>query len=63
MEVILAIDQGTSGSKAVLFDTAGVILARATVPLESLYPSPGFVEQDPEEIIRTVLEAVRTACG
>jgi glycerol kinase len=59
--VILAIDQGTSGSKAVLFDTAGVILARATVPLESLYPSPGFVEQEPEEIIRTVVEAVRLA--
>lgn len=56
---ILAIDQGTSGSKAVIFTPAGEILSKETVPLVSTYPRPGFVEQDPEEIYAGVLEAVR----
>lgn len=60
-ELMLAIDQGTSGTKAVLFDKRGAIAAKATVPLKSLYPQPGFVEQNPEEIFRTTIEAVK-AC-
>jgi len=55
--VILAIDQGTSGSKAVLFSPKGNILAKATVALASSYPASGYVEQDPEEIFATVLQA------
>jgi len=56
---ILAIDQGTSGTKAVLFDSQGQITAKATSPLKSYYPQPGFVEQDPEEIILCVLDATK----
>lgn len=55
---ILAIDQGTSGSKAVIFTRDGKILSKETVPLRSSYPRPGFVEQDPEEIYASVIQAV-----
>jgi glycerol kinase len=58
---ILAIDQGTSGTKAVVFDRAGRIVAKATEPLASSFPSPGFVEQDPLEIYQNVLASVK-AC-
>ena len=50
---ILAIDQGTSSTKAVVFAQDGTIAAKCTVPLESIYPQPGYVEQDPNEIYRT----------
>ena len=55
---ILAIDQGTSGSKVVLFDSNGQIAAKATSPLQSRFPRPGFVEQDPEEIYQSVINAI-----
>ena len=56
---ILAIDQGTSGTKAVLFNGKGQIAAKAMVPLKSRFPNPGFVEQDPEEIYQSVINATR----
>lgn len=56
---ILAIDQGTSGSKAIIFDQKAQIIARGMSELESQYPQPGFVEQDPEAIYQNVLSAVR----
>lgn len=58
---ILAVDQGTSGTKAVVFDDQGRIAAKATEPLKSCFPRPTFVEQDPEEIYDNVLAAVK-AC-
>ena len=57
---ILAIDQGTSGTKSIIFSLNGEILARGSVPLKSYYPETGYVEQDPEEIYRTVLEAIKS---
>ena len=54
---ILAIDQGTSATKAVLFDGQGQIAARATCPVQSFFPQPGFVEQDPEELYQSVLKS------
>jgi glycerol kinase len=56
---ILAIDQGTSGTKAVIFDSKGRIVAKATEPLKSYFPQPGYVEQDPLEIYQSVLDSVR----
>lgn len=56
--LILAVDQGTSGSKAVVFDAQGRIVAKAAAPLQSIYPQPGFVEQDPQAIYQSVLDAV-----
>ena len=58
---ILAIDQGTSGTKTVIFDSQGVIAAKATEPLKSYFPQPGFVEQDPFEIYQSVLKSLK-AC-
>lgn len=60
-EYIFAIDQGTSGTKTVVFNTQGQIMAQATEALKSYFPHPGFVEQDPEEIYQNVLASVR-AC-
>ncbi|MCP4610314.1 MAG: glycerol kinase GlpK [Planctomycetes bacterium] len=56
---ILAVDQGTSGTKTVVFDTQGCIVAKAAQPLKSYFPQPGFVEQDPLEIYQNVLASVK----
>jgi glycerol kinase len=55
---LLAIDQGTSGTKAILVDAAGEILARGFAPLEETHPEAGFVEQSPEAIWQSVRIAV-----
>jgi glycerol kinase len=57
---LLAIDQGTSATKAVVFNAEGRIVAKGTEPLASYYPQPGFVEQDPLEIYQNVLAAVKS---
>jgi glycerol kinase len=59
--VVLAIDQGTSATKAVLIDAAGAIVARASAPLGETHPRPGWVEQDAEAIWQSVLDAAQ-AC-
>jgi glycerol kinase len=56
---ILAVDQGTSSTKTVVFDTQGRIVAQATEPLKSYFPQPGFVEQEPLEIYHNVLTSVK----
>jgi glycerol kinase len=56
---ILAIDQGTTNTKALLVDKAGTIVAQAAHPLQQTYPAPAWVEQDPLEIwqsVRTVVD-------
>lgn len=58
---ILAIDQGTSGTKAVLVDAVGAIRARGFAPLDETHPAPGWVEQSPEAIRASVRDAV-AAC-
>lgn len=55
---IIAIDQGTSSTKAVIFDSRGSITVKTSAPLESFFPHEGFVEQDPGAIISSVREAV-----
>jgi glycerol kinase len=55
---VLAIDQGTTNSKAVLLNKAGRIAARSAVQVPVSYPQPGWVEQSLEEIWNTVLAAV-----
>jgi glycerol kinase len=56
---VLAIDQGTSATKALLVDAQGEILCRASVPLSQHHPRPGWAEQDAMEIWRSVQQAVR----
>ncbi|MCU7550595.1 glycerol kinase GlpK [Chitinophagaceae bacterium LB-8] len=56
---ILAIDQGTSSTKTIIFDEKGKPVARGTEPLKTHYTDNGFVEQDPEDIYQNVLTSVR----
>ena len=58
---ILAIDQGTTNSKAVLVSGAGKILARGAAPVGIAHPQPGWVEQDPLRIWASVQQAI-AAC-
>jgi glycerol kinase len=58
---ILAIDQGTTSSRAIAFDRGGRIVAAAQEEFEQLYPADGWVEHHPEEIWRTTLEVSRQA--
>ena len=61
MPSILALDQGTTGSTALLVHQDGAVLSRGYRELEQHYPRPGWVEHDPEEILRVSLEAMREA--
>lgn len=61
--MILAIDQGTSSTKTLIFDKAGQVIARASEPLKTNYFGDGFVEQDPEEIFHNVLTSVGKCIG
>ena len=58
---ILAIDQGTTSSRAIVFDLTGAAVATAQQPLPQHYPADGLVEQDPEDLWRTVLDTARQA--
>jgi len=55
---ILAVDQGTSSTKTIVFDKAGRVVAKATVPLKTYYSEGGFVEQVPEDIYQNVIDSV-----
>ena len=57
MALLLALDQGTTSSRAVVFDEAGAVVAAAARPLAARFPRPGWVEQDAEEIWRTQRDA------
>lgn len=55
---ILAVDQGTSSTKALLLDGAGHVVARTEVPLTQSHPGPGLVEQDASALLESVRGAV-----
>ncbi|MDL1876801.1 glycerol kinase, partial [Cytophagia bacterium CHB2] len=61
MKYILALDQGTTSSRSIVFDQNGSILARAQQEFKQHYPKPGWVEHDPEEIWQTQLATARAA--
>lgn len=58
---LLALDQGTSSSRAIVFDGQGAIVALAQRELRQSYPQPGWVEHDPAEIWATQLATAREA--
>ncbi|HEV8642857.1 MAG TPA: glycerol kinase GlpK [Methylomirabilota bacterium] len=58
---ILALDQGTSGSTALVVDVEGRVRARGYAELPQYYPQPGWVEHDPEEIWSTTQQAATAA--
>ncbi len=58
---LLAIDQGTTSSRAIVFDDAGRQVAVAQAEFKQIYPKPGWVEHDPEEILSSTLKVCREA--
>jgi len=61
MSFILALDQGTTSSRAMVFDHAGAVRAMAQCEFRQIYPQPGWVEHDPNEIWDTQLAVAREA--
>ena len=59
MSFLLALDQGTSSSRSIVFDARGRIVAMAQRELRQIYPQPGWVEHDPKEIWATQLATAR----
>ncbi len=58
---IIALDQGTTSSRAIVFDSSGNIVSLAQYPFEQIYPQPGWVEHDPMAILGTQLHALEAA--
>jgi len=58
-DLVLAVDQGTSSTKCVLVDAAGAVVATGSAPVGIAYPRPGWVQQDADEIVASVLAAAR----
>ena len=58
---VMALDQGTTSSRAILFNREGGIVARAQYPFRQIYPQPGWVEHDPMEIWATEKRALAEA--
>ncbi|MDD5746603.1 MAG: glycerol kinase GlpK [Candidatus Omnitrophica bacterium] len=59
MDYILAIDQGTTGSRAIIYDRGGRKIAGAYKEFPQYFPRPGWVEHDPEEIWQSVLSSIQ----
>ncbi len=63
MSYILAIDQGTSSTRAMIYSTEGQVVASSQYSLKQYYPQPGWVEHDPEEIWQKTLTTIRDVVG
>ena len=61
MSHLIAIDQGTTSTRAIVFDAGLAPVASAQQELRQIYPAPGWVEHDPEEIWTAVVTTVREA--
>jgi len=59
---IVVIDQGTSSTRAMIFNTLGQILCSSAYSITQYYPQPGWVEHCPEEIWKLTLQALREVC-
>src|SRR4051812_26699153 len=60
-DYVLAIDQGTTSSRAILFDHEGTIVSTGQLEHEQIFPKPGWVEHDPVEIWNNVREVIGQA--
>ena len=61
MKYIMALDQGTTSSRCILFDKSGNICSVVNKEFKQIYPQPGWVEHDADEIWDTTLEVARAA--
>lgn len=58
---VMALDEGSSSARAVLFDEHGVIRSDHALPIHAIFPHPGWVELDPEAVWQAMLEAIHQA--
>lgn len=58
---LVALDQGTTSSRAIVFDMRGNIIASHAIVFEQIFPKPGWVEHDPAAILSTQVEALQRA--
>lgn len=49
---VLSIDQGTTSTRAMIFDARGQVVSTSQLEHQQIFPQPGWVEHDPEEILR-----------
>ena len=61
MNYIIALDQGTTSSRAVIFDSQANVLAAHSIEFEQIYPQPGWVEHRPEDILSSQVQALKLA--
>jgi glycerol kinase len=61
VKAVLALDQGTTGSTALVIGETGAVLGRGYRELPQHFPTPGWVEHEPDDILRVTLEAAREA--
>src|SRR6185503_8731978 len=61
MTCILALDQGTTSSRALVLHQDGTVLGHARREIPQHFPEPGWVEHDPEDLINSILESGRAA--
>jgi len=61
MKYLVALDQGTTSSRAVVFSEKGMVISQHSIEFEQLYVKPGWVEHDPMRILSTQTEALRRA--
>ena len=61
MKYIVALDQGTTSSRAVVFDMSANVIASQNVEFQQIYPKPGWVEHRPQDILDSQLRALRMA--
>ena len=56
---VIALDQGTTSSRAVIFDENAQVVAIKSFEFEQIYPQPGWVEHDPVSILNTQIDSLR----
>ena len=61
MKYLIALDQGTTSSRAIVFDEHGRTMASHAIEFKQHYPQPGWVEHDPDDILNTQVESLRKA--
>ena len=58
---VIALDQGTTSSRAIIFDDSGKIVSVSQHPFSQIFPQPGWVEHDPMTILYTQMESLSEA--
>lgn len=58
---LVALDQGTTSSRAIVFTLEGHPVASSALPFPQYYPQPGWVEHEPADILSSQIEALRSA--